>query len=121
MLEERVTHYLFMFIYTLSSTDYTETGTDEMEYRFKELFAIAFIAASNWIQTSINILLQWRIVYAAIKKTNYSYMNSLNKIWIIAQLSKYGKQNRLHYYLILYHSREREKLNNVTLGDEHLW
>lgn len=36
-----------MFIYTLSSTDYTETDVDEMEYIFKELFAIAFIAALN--------------------------------------------------------------------------
>lgn len=49
-----------------------------------------------------------------------SYMNNLNKIWITAQLSKYSKQNRLHIISFIYHSQEREKLNNVTLGDEHL-
>lgn len=71
MLEERVTLFIHVLWYTLSSTDYTETDVDEREYRFKELFATAFIAASNWTQTSINNKmakqLQWNTVYAAIK------------------------------------------------------
>lgn len=33
-------------------------------------------------------------------------MNNLNKIWITAQLSQYGKQNRLHIISFIYHSQE---------------
>lgn len=91
MLEEW--HSLFMFIYTLSSTDYTETGGDEMEYRFKELFAIAFIAASNWTQISINNKTAKQTV--TYRYNGELYMQQLKKqiIAIWTTWTRYGSQH----------------------------